>query len=77
MAIVNIDFIRMKWYSRIIIVTKGGPYDTEIETFKIMDEFTAANNLERVSLIHKEIYLSDVRRVDPAKLKTVLRYKVR
>lgn len=54
-----------------------GPYDNEPETFKIMDEFTMNNNLERVSLIYKEIYLSDVRRVQPEKLKTVLRYKVK
>lgn len=53
-----------------------GPYDTEPETFKIMDDFTIDNNFERLSLVHKEIYLSDVRRVEPAKLKTVLRYKV-
>ena len=53
-----------------------GPYDSEPETFRIMDEFTRANNLERACLTHKEIYLSDVRRVESAKLKTVLRYRV-
>lgn len=54
-----------------------GPYDTEPETFRKMDEFKKANNLERVSLIHKEIYLSDLRKVEPSKLRTVLRYKVK
>lgn len=54
-----------------------GPYDTEPESFKIMDEFARANSLERTSLIHKEIYLSDIRKVEQSKLKTVLRYKVK
>lgn len=53
-----------------------GSYETEPETFEKMNEFTMTNNLERVSLIHKEIYLSDVRKIEPAKLKTVLRYNV-
>lgn len=53
-----------------------GPYDNEPETFAIMHQFTMENNLERASLLHREIYLSDFRRVESAKLKTVLRYKV-
>jgi hypothetical protein len=53
-----------------------GPYDNEPETFEKMDEFIQENKLERTSLTHREIYLSDVRKVDPAKLKTVLRYGV-
>ncbi len=54
-----------------------GPYDNEPQTFDKMDEFLIQNHLERVTLEHKEIYLSDFRRVEPAKLKTVLRYQVR
>ncbi|MEG0439984.1 MAG: GyrI-like domain-containing protein, partial [Solibacillus sp.] len=54
-----------------------GPYDDEPQSFELMNEFTKNNNLERVSLQHREIYLSDFRKVEPAKLKTVLRYKVR
>lgn len=54
-----------------------GPYDDEPQSFALMDEFTKQNNLERASLLHREIYLSDFRRVDPTKLKTVLRYKVK
>lgn len=53
-----------------------GPYD-EPQSFKLMNEFIKNNNLERTSLQHREIYLSDIRKVDPAKLKTVLRYKVK
>lgn len=53
-----------------------GPYDTEPESFAKMDAYAAENNLTRLSMTHREIYLSDTRRVEPAKLKTVLRYKV-
>ncbi|NLY46329.1 MAG: hypothetical protein GX053_10155 [Tissierella sp.] len=53
-----------------------GPYDNEHETFDVMNKFAMENNLERASLLHREIYLSDFRRVEAAKLKTVLRYKV-
>ncbi|WHY99408.1 GyrI-like domain-containing protein [Peribacillus simplex] len=54
-----------------------GPYDDEPQSFKLMNEFIKNNNLERTSLQHREIYLSDFRKVEPAKLKTVLRYKVK
>ncbi|MGG4156605.1 GyrI-like domain-containing protein [Peribacillus muralis] len=54
-----------------------GPYDDEPQSFQLMKEFTENNNLERISLQHREIYLSDFRKVEPAKLKTVLRYKVK
>ncbi|MDR7871342.1 MAG: GyrI-like domain-containing protein [Tissierellaceae bacterium] len=54
-----------------------GPFDTEPETFRLMEEFANNNNLERESLIHKEIYISDIRKVEPSKLKTVLRFKVK
>ncbi len=47
-----------------------GPYDDEPQSFKLMNEFIKNNNLERASLQHREIYLSDFRKVEPAKLKT-------
>ncbi|MFN7253451.1 MAG: GyrI-like domain-containing protein [Anaerobacillus sp.] len=53
-----------------------GPYDDEPKSFELMNEFLKFNNLERTSLQHREIYLSDFRKVEPTKLKTVLRYKV-
>lgn len=53
-----------------------GPYDDEPQTFAIMDEFCEQNKLQRKSKVHKEIYLSDFRKTEAAKLKTVLRYKV-
>lgn len=54
-----------------------GPYDSEPESFKIMEEFLEKNNLERASLQHREIYLSDARKVPADKLKTILRFKVK
>jgi hypothetical protein len=42
-----------------------------------MNEFLITNHLERVCLKHREIYLSDFRKIEPSKLKTVLRYKVK
>ncbi|TRZ39507.1 hypothetical protein CEQ21_00605 [Niallia circulans] len=53
-----------------------GPYDDEPKSFAIMDEFAKDNNLLRIEKEHREIYLSDARKVVPEKLKTVLRYKV-
>lgn len=54
-----------------------GPYDDEPKSFEKMKTFISNNQLERTSLLHKEIYLSDARKVEPAKFKTVLRYKVK
>lgn len=54
-----------------------GSYDNEAESFQIMKEFIVNNDLEIISLKHREIYLSDARRVESAKLKTVLRYTVK
>ncbi len=53
-----------------------GPYDDEPRTFRKMEELCEENNLEIVSKAHREIYLSDFRRIAPEKLKTVLRYRV-
>lgn len=54
-----------------------GPFDEEPRTFKEMDEFLESEQLERVTLTHREIYISDIRRVEPARLRTVLRYQVK
>ena len=53
-----------------------GPYDEEPESFSIMEDYCAQNNLRRITKIHREIYLSDFRKTQPEKLKTVLRFKV-
>lgn len=53
-----------------------GPYDDEPRTFSFMKDFCIENNLEIKTLAHKEIYLSDFRKTEASKLKTVLRYSV-
>ncbi len=53
-----------------------GSFDNEPESFRKMEAFATEQGLRRKSLIHREIYLSDVRRVAPEKLKTVLRFGV-
>lgn len=52
-----------------------GPYDTESETIATMHAFAAEQGLT-VQGPHHEIYLSDPRRADPEKLKTLLRQPV-
>lgn len=54
-----------------------GSYDNEPITFKIMEEFAENQQLKRVSKVHREIYLSDFRKVSAEKLKTVLRFNVK
>jgi hypothetical protein len=53
-----------------------GSYDSETESFLLMEEFASENNLNRKSKVHREIYLSDARKVAPEKLKTVLRFQM-
>jgi hypothetical protein len=53
-----------------------GSYDSEPKSFEIMEEFCQRNSLQRTSKQHKEIYISDPRKVAPQKLKTVLRFEV-
>ena len=52
-----------------------GKYDDEPESFKLMEEFCSENGLLRIDKRHKEIYISDFRKTEPEKLKTVLRFK--
>ncbi len=53
-----------------------GSYDSEPASFKIMEQYCNDHCLTRLSGKHKEIYLTDARKVAPEKLKTVLRYQV-
>jgi hypothetical protein len=53
-----------------------GPYDKEPETMGQMEEFAAEARLRAAGRAH-EIYLSDPRRVAPAKLRTILRLPVK
>jgi hypothetical protein len=54
-----------------------GSYDSESESFMLMEKFAEGNNLKRIGRTHREIYMSDPRRVAPEKLKTVLRFSVK
>lgn len=53
-----------------------GPYDDEPHSFEQMAKFMDENKLERTTLKHREIYISDARKTEKFKLKTVLRYMV-
>lgn len=54
-----------------------GSYDDEKKSFDLMKEFIAENGLRLKTMVHREIYLSDPRKSEPDKLKTVLRYMVK
>ncbi len=54
-----------------------GSFDNEPESFRIMEDFAKENNLTRLAKDHREIYLSDFRKVAEEKLKTVLRFKIK
>jgi hypothetical protein len=53
-----------------------GSYDSEPASFRLMEDFCQKNGYKRESKQHREIYLSDFRKVSPEKLKTVLRFRV-
>ncbi len=53
-----------------------GSYDDELKSFDLMKKFCEEQGLERRLLNHREIYLSDARRTETEKLRTVLRYFV-
>jgi len=54
-----------------------GSFDDEPETFTRMEVFCTEKGFIRSSKIHREIYLSDPRKTEPSKLKTVLRSPIR
>ena len=57
-----------------------GPYDNEPATIAAMHEFAAQNGYEvdiTDTRYHHEIYLSDPRKCDPTKIKTVVRHPIR
>ena len=53
-----------------------GSYDDEKASFDRMESFSLSQNYNRLSKLHKEIYLSDPRKVEQSKLKTILRFQV-
>ena len=53
-----------------------GKYEDEPLSFQKMEQFSKSEGYSRTSKVHREIYLSDARKVSPEKLKTVLRFKI-
>jgi len=57
-----------------------GSYDDELKTIKMIDDFIKENNLKNdinEKRKHHEIYLSDPRKTEKSKLKTVIRIPVK
>ncbi|OXS52677.1 hypothetical protein B1A99_33010 [Cohnella sp. CIP 111063] len=53
-----------------------GSFDDEPASFARMEAFCTEHGFIRASKLHREIYLSDPRKTEPARLKTVLRFSV-
>lgn len=61
-------------------VMHTGPYDDEPATVSLMDRYLAEAGYENAfsdTRMHHEIYLSDPRKSDPCKLRTVIRHPVK
>ena len=61
-------------------IMHNGPFDDEPATVALMDEFLKQNgyvNDFSDRRLHHEIYMSDARKVDPEKWKTVIRHPIR
>ena len=57
-----------------------GPYDNELVTVKLMDDYLEQNGYENdlnSERMHHEIYLSDPRKCLPEKMKTVIRHPIK
>lgn len=53
-----------------------GAYDDEPDSFEKMNRFADENGLVRLENCHREIYLTNAKRVEPDRLRTILRYRV-
>ena len=53
-----------------------GSYDAEPESFSLMEAWAHEHTLKRVGHHHREIYLTDARKVSPENYRTVLRFPV-
>ncbi len=54
-----------------------GPFEDEPASFEKMERFAKDEGLTRLSKVHREIYLSDARKVTPERLKTTLRFQAK
>jgi hypothetical protein len=73
-ALVDLRFERRRPHEAAHILHIG-PYDAERPTIDRLHAFIAERGL-RMAGLHREIYLSDARRVAPEKLKTIIRQPV-
>lgn len=53
-----------------------GSYDNEPASFAKMEAFCLEHGYKRIEKTHREIYLTDARKTEPQKMKTVLRFQV-
>lgn len=53
-----------------------GSYDTEPKSFSRMESWVREHSLKRVGHHHREIYLTDARKMSPEQYRTVLRFPV-
>ena len=60
---------------RCVQMLHAGAYDDEPASFRLMDAFCTENGIHRKEKTHREIYLSDPRKTEAAKLRTVLRFR--
>ena len=72
----HLEFKKIK-EGRCIQMMHKGSFDKEPESFEQMEAFAEEQGWIRKSKIHREIYLSDFRRVPVEKLKTVLRFELK
>ncbi|ALV22407.1 GyrI-like domain-containing protein [Carnobacterium antarcticum] len=70
-------FLRSLEEGRNLQILHVGSYDDEPRSFQRMSDYCDEQGLERIGHVHKEIYLSDARKVAPDKLKTVLRFPIK
>lgn len=62
---------------KVVQMLHKGSFDNEPDSFAKITIFCEENNLVRTDYGHKEIYLSDFRKVTPDKYKTILRVTVK
>jgi hypothetical protein len=70
----QINFERLS-EGRCVQILHLGPFEDLTASFEIMEDFAKSEGVVRLSKMHREIYLSDPRKVAPEKLKTVLRFQ--
>jgi hypothetical protein len=73
-----LDLLRLETFHEglCVQIMHIGPYSDEPATVEKMETFARENGYTMLPGKHHEIYLSDPRRTEPSKLKTVLRHPV-